>query len=106
MAICEWLVTVRSGFCVMIVELGMEFGTFCSEDGPSFSSFSGQPRSHLLWIILIVPRLTKWGRGTIEFAIVCPFVRPFASKNRQQLQLQPACAPDCAHTVYYQGGEH
>ena len=28
-----------------------------------------------------VPRLTKWERGTIEFAIVCPFVRPFASNN-------------------------
>ncbi len=24
----------------------------------------------------IVPRLTKWGRGTIEFAIVCLSVRP------------------------------
>ncbi len=25
---------------------------------------------------IFVPRLTKWGRGTIEFAIVCPSVRP------------------------------
>ncbi len=29
----------------------------------------------LAYRLIFVPRLTKWGRGTIEFAIVCPSVR-------------------------------
>ncbi len=36
------------------------------------------------WDTLFVPRLTKWGRGAIEFATVCPSVRPSVRSLCQQ----------------------
>ena len=51
----------------------------------SFYYFEGGKNICMSTTIFIVPRLTKWGRGSIEFAIVRPSVRPsvrpFTSNN-------------------------
>ncbi len=49
-------------------------------------------------IQIFVPRLTKWGRGTIEFAIVCPSV---CSYQMPQELLTSRKSP-----LYYQGREN
>ncbi len=47
---------------------------------------------------LVVPRLTKWGRGTIEFTIVCPSVRPsFCSHQIEAIFFKYVpCARSCS----------
>ena len=49
--------------------------------------------------------LTKWGRGAIEFATVCPSVRSHQSTS-YSLYHAPGIAPFAKNTLYYQGGGH
>ncbi len=53
--------------------------------------------------VLFVPRLTKWGRGTIDFAIVFPSVRPSVNlKGGVHIwgKICPRSDPGIAHMKY------